>query len=34
MRGAVISVLAQPLAPMTRIADAIGAELLRSSIRS
>ena len=34
MRGAVISVLAQPLALMTRIGDAIGAGLLRASIRS
>ena len=34
MRGAAISVLAQPLALMTRIGDAIGAGLLRASIRS
>ncbi|SRR5260370_34258083 len=34
LRGAVISVLAQPLALMTRIGDAIGAGLLRASIRS
>jgi hypothetical protein len=34
MRGVVISVLAQPLALMTRIGDAIGAGLLRASIRS
>ena len=34
MRGAMISVLAQPLALMTRIGDTIGAGLLRASIRS
>jgi hypothetical protein len=34
MRGAVISVLAQPLALMARIGDAIGAGLLRASIRA
>ena len=34
MRGAMISVLAQPLALMTRIGDAIGAGLLRASIGS
>jgi hypothetical protein len=34
MRGALISVLAQPLALMTRIADGIGARLIRASIRS
>ncbi|MDR3487415.1 MAG: nuclear transport factor 2 family protein [Bradyrhizobium sp.] len=34
MRGAVISMLARPLALMTRIGDAIGARLLRASIRS
>jgi hypothetical protein len=33
-RGAVISILARPLALMTRIGDAIGARLLRASIRS
>ena len=33
-RGAVISILAHPLALMTRIGDAIGARLLRASIRS
>jgi SnoaL-like domain len=33
-RGAVISTLAQPLAIMTRIGDAIGARLLRAAIRS
>ena len=34
MRGALISMLAQPLALMTRMGDAIGAGLLRASIRS
>ncbi len=34
MRGAVISMPARPLALMTRIGDAIGAGLLRASIRS
>ncbi len=33
-RGAVISILTHPLALMTRIGDAIGAGLLRASIRS
>jgi hypothetical protein len=34
LRGAAISVLARPLALMTRIGDAIGAGLLRASVRS
>jgi hypothetical protein len=34
MRGALISILAQPLALMTRIGDIIGAGLLRASVRS
>ncbi len=33
-RGALMSVVAHPLALMTRIGDAIGARLLRASIRS